>query len=75
MCVVSAVTDYYRGRIWPSPRDFEISWDEYKKYLELKKLAEEVDTIHNQPDCAKPEIEEWEKEVEEQARKWREANQ
>ena len=74
MCVYSVVSDYYRDRIWPNPKDQEISWDEYQKYLEVIDAAKKVDELHHQPDCVKPEVAEWERDVEEQARKWREKN-
>jgi hypothetical protein len=41
-------------------------WDEYQ---ELKRKAVEYDKRTNQPDCAKPEVEEWERAIESVLRK------
>jgi len=72
MCAVSMITDHYRGK-WPStfPAIEIISitrgqWDEYQK---LKKAAEDYDKRTGQPDCVKPEVADWEKQIEEVLRK------
>lgn len=37
-----------------------ISLEQWQEYLELKRKAEEYDLRTNQPDCVKPDLEEWE---------------
>lgn len=67
MCVVSNVTDHFQ-RQWSIPGRYisEWEWDEYQR---LKKMAEEIDKKTNQPDCIKPELEKWEKTIEDVLRK------
>lgn len=67
MCIVSAVSDFYRGK-YPSPSQDGVSWDVYNEYNRLKRMAVELDIQLHQPDCVKPEVEEWEKEMEKAAR-------
>ena len=75
MCAVSAVTDYYRTK-WPLPdytniipmipvdvTKITITPEQWAEYLELKRRMEEYDTATGQPDCIKPEVAEWEKEI------------
>lgn len=69
MCAVSMVTDYYREVRWPvplypqEPFDFTkitITHEQWEEYQELKRRAEKYDQDTNQPDCVKPEVQEWE---------------
>jgi hypothetical protein len=71
--MVSAVTDFYRDQ-YPNPRSFSISWETYTEYTRLKSMAIELDIKLEQPDCEKPEVEAWEKEMEEAAKVWKEQN-
>lgn len=75
MCAVSMITDHYRDR-WPMlnkyqalssqqfPPPIQITTEQWNEYLELKRRAQEYDARTNQADCAKPDVEEWEKKVE-----------
>lgn len=81
MCAVSMVTDYYKEK-WPifnpyvlpitpsqpDPLDTKvvITRKEWEHYQELKKRMEEYDARTGQPHCEKPDVEEWEKAVQEQ---------
>jgi hypothetical protein len=79
MCVVSAVTDHYRGQ-WPLPAfnpftpgqpfnpplinpNIFITPEQWAEYQRLKKAAEEIDKLTGQPDCVKPGVAEWEEAV------------
>jgi hypothetical protein len=70
MCAVSFVSDHYKEK-WPYektwPTDLfpmvkitKMQWDEYQ---ELKRKAAQYDKDTKQPDCIKPENDEWEKRV------------
>lgn len=61
MCVVSMVTDHYRTNVWPTT--VHVSYEQYLEYLRLKRAAEEIDRVTNQPDCIKPELKEWEEQL------------
>jgi hypothetical protein len=75
MCAVSMITDHYRGQ-WPMnpptqglsifniPAGFTITPEQWAEYQALKRKAQEYDARTNQPDCAKPDVEEWEARVE-----------
>lgn len=71
MCAVSMITDYYREK-WPlpdytkpltNPNGVFITTDQWLEYLELKRRLSEYDKKTGQPDCVKPEVDEWEKKV------------
>jgi hypothetical protein len=47
----------------PSPLRI-ISEEEWLEYLRLKKKAAEYDARTNQPDCVKPDVDEWEQDIE-----------
>lgn len=66
MCIVSAVSDHYRGQ-WPHPtvNIYIITPEQWAEYQKLKKMAQELDDKLKQPDCVKPEVDEWEKQMEE----------
>jgi len=63
MCAVSMISDYYRDK-WPTISSLiqitQAQWDEYQ---ELKRKAMEYDKRTGQPDCVKPEVEEWENKI------------
>lgn len=44
----------------PSPSFKFISEEEWQEYQRLKRAAQEIDEKTSQPDCIKPELEEWE---------------
>lgn len=73
MCIVSVVSDDYMKR-WPDPGTWDlagrwISEADWREYQRLKAMAEELDRKLNQPDCVKPEVEDWEKKIEDYLRK------
>lgn len=63
MCVVSNVSDHYRG-LWPNPYTITITQEQWEEYQRLKRNAFEIDKLTKQPNCAKPDIDEWEKKIE-----------
>lgn len=48
----------------PEEPKVEITKTEYEEYLALKKKAQEYDEKNKEPNCAKPEIEDWEQKIE-----------
>jgi hypothetical protein len=69
MCAVSAITDHFRDK-WPQQQHFiHITQAQWNEYQELKKKMIEYDARTGQPDCAKPEVAEWESKIEEVLRK------
>lgn len=65
MCVYSMVLDYGRWRV---PQN-EWNWENWQKYQELIRKAEEFDKAAKQPDCEDEEKKKWMNEVEERLRK------
>ena len=61
MCTVSMVTDHYKNQWNLSGRI--ISEGEWQEYQRLKRNAEEIDKLTKQPDCVKPDLQEWEQKV------------
>lgn len=68
MCVVSMISDHWQKK-WSDPSKVEITFEQWQEYLELKRKAEEYDKKTNQPKCQKPDLEIWEKLIEEVLRK------
>ena len=64
MCVVSNVTDFYYKQWSPIGESFQITRAEWEEYQRLKRNVQEIDKIIKQPDCIKPELDEWEKKIE-----------
>ncbi len=77
MCVVSAVTDHYQrewGNPWYipphppfpgyTPSQRIISEQDWQEYQRLKRAALEIDQKTSQPDCIKPDLAEWEANME-----------
>lgn len=76
MCTYSMIADHFREK-WPIcpmpqtmplpyhwPNGVTITKDQWDEYQELKRKAQEYDARTGQPDCVKPEIEDWERAVE-----------
>lgn len=79
MCVASAVTDYYQNKwttlpgvdtrpiIYPMLPDGKglrwIAAEEWEDYQNLKRIVEGYDERTNQPECIKPELAEFERQV------------
>ena len=64
MCVVSMVSDHFMQK-WPEPNYIKITQAQWDEYQELKRKAAEYDKRTGQPDCVKPELDDWEKAMEE----------
>ena len=80
MCAVSMVSDHFRdkwpqpvmplhplqpfGQPLTRPVIRVISEEEWAEYQALKRKAVEYDIATHQPDCAKPDVDEWENDIE-----------
>jgi hypothetical protein len=67
MCTVSAVGDWGM-RQWPLPNYGQqqyivLTKEQWEEYQELKRMAVKIDNKTGQPDCVKPEFDEWEKKM------------
>jgi len=49
---------------WPPLNGVYISSEQWSEYLTLKAKAEKYDRDTGQPDCVKPEVDAWEKQIE-----------
>lgn len=78
MCAVSFVSDHFKDK-WPVPNKFEtfgpipglwkpppyqITKEQWEEYQALKAKAAAYDVATKQPDCVKPENDEWERRME-----------
>jgi hypothetical protein len=61
------ISDHYRDKWFTAPlgQGIYISYEDWKEYQELKRKAQEYDNRFNQPDCVKPELQEWEQKMRE----------
>jgi hypothetical protein len=68
------ITDHYRDkwnpfRIETDTDLIQITRAQWEEYRALKHKMEEYDRKTGQPDCVKPEVEDWEKKIEDILRK------
>ena len=77
MCVASAVTDFFQDKWTTLPKSTPITYpllpdgrplrwiteEEWQDYQNLKRIVEGYDERTNQPECIKPELAEFERQV------------
>lgn len=66
MCVVSMIGDYYQPK-FPKPEKTDI--EKLREIMDLIEKAREYDELNKQPDCVKPEFDEWVRDIEERLEK------